>query len=69
MAAFEDQFYLENPSRTQALKRDVRLLLWLGKRAWLWLGKGLMVRIAYRRAQRSGEPVVLEDLFRDSGRS
>lgn len=62
MASFEEQFYLENPSRSQALRRDVLLILWLIKRAWLWLGKGLLVRRAYRRAQRDGKALILEDL-------
>ena len=65
MPSFEEQFYIENPSRWQALRRDLRLLLWLVRRAWLWLSKGLLVRIAYRRAQRSQEPLVLEDQFKD----
>ena len=65
MPSFEEQFYIENPSRTQALKRDVLLLFWLLERAWLWLGKGLLVRRAYRRAQQRNEPLMLEDLFED----
>ena len=31
MASFEQQFYLENPGRWQALKRDLRLLLLLAR--------------------------------------
>ena len=65
MPSFEEQFYIENPSRTQALKRDVLLLIWLLKKACLWLGKGLLVRRAYRRAQQRNEPLMLEDLFED----
>jgi hypothetical protein len=65
MASFEEQFYLENPSRWQAWCRDVRLLLWLARRALLWLTRGVLVRWAYRRAQARGEPLVLEDILRD----
>ena len=36
MPSFEEQFYIENPSRYQAFKRDLRLLLWLGRKAWLF---------------------------------
>ncbi|MFT4824584.1 MAG: hypothetical protein ACJAUG_003192 [Halioglobus sp.] len=64
MPSFEEQFYIENPSRWQALRRDLRLLLWLAHKAWLWLGKGLLVRIAYRRARRSKKTLILEDQFK-----
>lgn len=63
MASFEDQFYLENPTRWQELRRDLRLLQWLLVRALLWATRGAQVRRAYREAQRSGEPIVLEDLL------
>lgn len=65
MATFEEQFYIENPSRLQALWRDIRLLFWLAVRAWAWLGKGLLVRIAYRRAKRDKDPLIIEDVFKD----
>lgn len=63
MPSFEQQFYLENPGRWQALKRDVRLLVLLAKYALLWLTKGVQVRRAYRRAQLSGEPLELDSLI------
>ena len=65
MPSFEEQFYIENPSRWQAVRRDVRLILWLCHKALLWLVKGIGVRRAYRRAQRGGEPIILEDQFPD----
>jgi hypothetical protein len=65
MASFEQEFYLENPSRWQVLRRDARLLLRLAKYALLWLTLGVLVRRAYRRAQRSGEPLELESVIRD----
>jgi len=65
MASFEEQFYLENPSRLQSVWRDVRLLWWLFTRAAMWFTKGVLVRRAYRKAQSSGEPLVLEDQFPD----
>ena len=40
MPSFEEQFYLENPTRWQALKRDAALLWWLAKYAVLWLIRG-----------------------------
>ncbi len=63
MTSFEDRFYLENPSRWQALRRDLRLFAWLVVRAWQWLGPGARVRRAYQRARDRGEPLVLEDVL------
>ncbi len=65
MASFEQEFYLENPGRWQVLRRDVRLLLRLASYALLWLTLGVLVRRAYRRAQRSGQPLELESVIRD----
>lgn len=65
MSSFEQQFYLENPGRWQALKRDIRLLLSLAKYALLWVTMGARVRRAYRRAQVSGKPLVLDSLIED----
>ncbi len=65
MASFERRFYLENPTRLQALRRDLRLLWMLAGYAVLWLTRGVLVRRAYRRAQQSGEPLVLEELIED----
>ncbi len=65
MVSFEQEFYLENPGRWQVLRRDARLLLRLASYALLWLTLGVLVRRAYRRAQRSGEPLELESVIRD----
>ncbi len=65
MASFEETFYLENPSRWQAFKRDLRLLLMLARYALMWLTRGVRVRRAYRQAQVSGEPLELESLIDD----
>ncbi len=64
MASFEEQFYLENPTRWQALKRDVALLWWLAAYALFWLIRGARVRKAYRQAQQEGGQVVLEDILK-----
>jgi len=63
MASFEQDFYLENPTRWQAFRRDVRLLLMLMRYALLWLTRGVAVRRAYKKAQASGKPVALESLI------
>ena len=65
MPSFEQQFYLENPTRWQAFRRDVRLLLLLARYALLWLTRGVLVRRAYRRAQASGEALELETVIRE----
>ena len=65
MKSFEEQFYLENPSRYQIIKRDIRLFFWLLKRGLMWLGKGLLIRIAYKKAKNSGKPLVIEEVIRD----
>tara|TARA_B100001057_G_C22101894_1_gene663570 strand:- start:22 stop:219 length:198 start_codon:yes stop_codon:yes gene_type:complete len=65
MKSFEEEFYLENPSRYQIIKRDIRLFFWLLKRALMWLGKGLLIRIAYKKAKNSGEPLVIEEVIKD----
>lgn len=63
MASFEDSFYLENPTRAQVLRRNLALIWWLGQKLWFWLVKGRAVRKAYRAAEGSGQPLVLEELF------
>lgn len=65
MASFEEEFYLENPTRWQALQRDIRLLWLLAKYAAMWLTRGVVVRNAYRRAQASGEPLEIETIIED----
>jgi hypothetical protein len=65
MASFEEEFYLENPSRWQALRRDFRLLLMLLSYAVMWLTRGVRVRRAYRRAQLTGEPLEIEAVIED----
>lgn len=65
MKSFEEQFYIENPTRFEALKRNFLLLLWLFKRALMWAGKGLIIRLAYQKAKNTGKPLVIEDLIKD----
>jgi hypothetical protein len=65
MSSFEDQFYLENPTRWQTLKRDLRLLCMLGLYALMWLTRGVLVRRAYKRAQAQGAVLELDTLIED----
>ncbi|MEM1155935.1 MAG: hypothetical protein AAGI44_17495 [Pseudomonadota bacterium] len=65
MASFEDDFYLENPTRWQAFKRDCRLLGRLGIYALMWLTRGVLVRRAYRQAQQTGKPLDINTTIPD----
>ena len=65
MPSFEEQFYLENPTRWQTLKRDIALLGWLARYALFWLIRGFSVRRSYRQAQQDGGQVVLEEIIED----
>ena len=62
MASFEEEFYLENPTRGQVFRRNLRLALRLFRFAWLWLTVGARVRRQYHRAQQSGQPLILEEV-------
>jgi hypothetical protein len=31
----------------------------------MWLGKGLLIRIAYKKAKNSGKPLVIEEVIKD----
>ena len=65
MPSFEQKFYRENPTRTQALLRDLHLLALLAAYALLWLTRGALVRRAYDRARRSGDSLDLDRTFED----
>jgi len=65
MKSFEEQFYLENPTRLKIIKRDLVLLLWLFRRALMWFGKGLIVRMAYKNAKKTGKPLIIEEIIQD----
>jgi len=65
MASFEEEFYLENPTRWQVVQRDIRLLLRLAQYALMWLTRGVFVRRAYRRARLSGKPLEIEAIIED----
>ncbi|MFM7272867.1 MAG: hypothetical protein ACKO4A_03300 [Gammaproteobacteria bacterium] len=62
MPSFEERYYRQNPTRREALRRDLRLLGDLARAAWAWLVPGWRLRRALRRARARGERVCLEDL-------
>ena len=61
MPSFEDRFYLQNASFLQRAQRNLRLLWFIGCSAWAYLWPGLKLRRAYRRAEREGGVVSLEE--------
>jgi len=63
MSSFEQRFYIENPGRLQLLWRNVRLLGVLSMAACVRLGKGTFLRLALRRAKKTGQAIILEDHF------
>jgi hypothetical protein len=64
MSSFEEQFVLRNPTRRKALQRDLALLRNSARFLWLWLTRGRAVRRLLREAERCGQVVYLDDLFR-----
>ena len=65
MKSFEEQFYLENPTRFQVFTRDILLLIWLLKRALMWLGKGFMEGYAYEKEKKMGQALVNEEVINE----
>ncbi|MFK7967321.1 MAG: hypothetical protein AB8C46_25455 [Burkholderiaceae bacterium] len=57
---FDAQFVLTKGGRFERLRRDVRVLKFLGMTFLLWATKGRRVRRAYQQAKASGQPFVLE---------
>ncbi len=62
MATFSELFYLEEATRWQRFKRDLRLIKFMINMLWRWATAGRKVRIAYRRAQANGGTLWLDDL-------
>ena len=62
MPSFEERYYRQDPTRPQALRRDLRLLRDLARALWAWLVPGWRLRRALRRARARGEQIHLEDL-------
>jgi len=62
MATFQEDFYLETPSVLRRLWRNVRLFGYVLYVVWFWLVLGGRVRRAVRKAERSGEPFVIDSL-------
>lgn len=62
MPSFEERFYRSNPTRAEALRRDIVLLVVLARGLWQWLVPGWRLRRAVAAAIRRGEQVRLEEL-------
>lgn len=61
MASYEERFYLRDANAAQRLIRNLKLLWWIVCSAWAYVWPGIMLRRAYRRAERDGKPLSLED--------
>mgnify|MGYP003338832766 CR=1 FL=1 len=62
MPSFEERFYRSNPTRAEALRRDLALLIALARGLWQWLVPGRRLRQAVAAARERGEQVRLEEL-------
>ncbi|MFQ5661274.1 MAG: hypothetical protein ACE5GZ_12685 [Gammaproteobacteria bacterium] len=65
MNSFEKRYYLQDPGLLQRIRRDLMLLTDTIKLLLYWLIKGHTIRRDYKRAQREGDTLFLEDLFND----
>lgn len=62
MSSFEERFYRTNPTRTEALTRNLALLWMLARALWQWVVPGWRIRRTVAKARARGEQVTLEDL-------
>ena len=58
--SFADQFYLEDASFFQRLKRDIKLLLFLAKTTWMWATGGKKMREEFDHSRQTGEPFYVD---------
>jgi hypothetical protein len=56
---FAEQFYVEEDSLGQRIRRDLRLLLWLLQNIINWF-KSRKVRAEFERCRASGEPFYVD---------
>ena len=66
MPSFEERFYLQNASFGRRVQRNLSLLWYIAGGAWAYLWPGLKLRRAYRRAERDGGVVSLEEHLDDA---
>jgi hypothetical protein len=64
MAGFEEEYVLGESTLRQRLARDWRLAGHLVRVFWMWCTVGRRLRRAYREAERTGDPVVIDHLKR-----
>ena len=61
LSSFEEKYYLANPTFTQRLRRDARMVVDSARFLILWATLGRRLRAAVKEAERSGSQLVLED--------
>ena len=60
--SFGEEFYLTTRNPWRRLRRNLRLLGYIGFMAWVWLIVGGRVRRARRKALRGGQPYYVDEL-------
>jgi hypothetical protein len=64
MAGFEAEYVLGDSTWRQRRARDWRLFRHLVRVFWMWCTVGRKLRRAYREAERTGQPVIIDHLRR-----
>jgi len=59
----ERNFRVYEDSRWLRFKRNIRIFIYLAKLYYRWLVLGGRIRKAWRQADKTGEPFVLEDIL------
>lgn len=62
VGSFQEDFYLETSSPVRRLWRNVRLMIYVLRVAWMWGVAGFRVRREIARARRCGDPFVIDEL-------
>jgi hypothetical protein len=60
----ERNFRVYENSLRLRFKRNIRIFIYLAKLYWRWLIFGGRIRKAWRQADKTGQPFVLEDVLR-----
>ncbi len=64
MAGFEEEYVLGEATWRQRRARDWRLFRHIARVFWMWCTVGRKLRRAYREADRTGQPVIIDHLKR-----
>ena len=62
MGTYQEKFYLEEATRWQRFKRNLRLIKYMLGIVWFWAVLGRKVRQQHRRSQANGETYWIDHL-------